>query len=85
MDLPDLAGLLGVLLMLLAYAGAQFQRLDPRRAPALGMNFIGSGLVLYSLSVRFNLAAFVMETAWGLVAFHGLVRLGLERWRRRSD
>ncbi len=82
MDRYDVTGLIGVLLMLVAYAGGQTGRLEPRQAPALCMNLAGAGLVLTSLSAHFNLAAFLMESVWGLVAIYGLVRLVLERRRR---
>ncbi|HEX4096578.1 MAG TPA: hypothetical protein VHX64_07605, partial [Caulobacteraceae bacterium] len=75
--LPDAAGLVGVLLILLAYAGAQLGRLEPRRAPALVMNLVGAGLILWSLAFRFNLSAFLMEAAWAVVALYGLVRLAM--------
>ena len=77
MGLPDLAGVLGVLLILTAYAGAQLGRLEPRRAPALVMNLVGAGLILLSLAFRFNLSAFLMEAAWALVALYGLIRLAV--------
>ena len=82
MTLPsatDAAGLVGVVVMLLAYGGAQLRRLDPVKAPALLMNLIGAGLVMYSLSRNFNLSAFLMEAAWALVAAFGLIRLALKR------
>ena len=81
MSLPDLAGTLGVLLILVAYAGAQTGRLEPRAAPALLMNLAGAGLILSSLVFRFNLSAVLMEAAWALVALFGLVRLALRRGR----
>ena len=68
-------------LILVAYAGAQFGRLEPRRAPALLLNLIGAGLILASLVVHFNLSAFLMEAAWALVALFGLLRLVLSRRR----
>lgn len=83
MTLADGAGLLGAALILLAYALVQARRLDPHRAPALVMNLLGPGLVMASLAQRFNLAAFLLEAAWALVALWGLVRLGAERLRRR--
>jgi hypothetical protein len=79
MSLPDLAGVLGVFLILAAYAGAQLGRLEPRRAPALLMNLLGAGLILVSLAFRFNLSAALMEGAWALVALYGLVRLIAKR------
>jgi hypothetical protein len=82
-SLFDAAGLAGVALILAAYAGAQLRRLDPLKLPALLMNLIGASLILVSLAERFNLAAFVMEAAWALVALYGLARLALTRRRGR--
>ncbi len=65
-----------------AYAGAQTGRLDPRHAPALMTNLVGAGLILWSLSFRFNLSAFLMEASWAAVAAFGLLRLLVRRWRR---
>jgi hypothetical protein len=75
----DVAGLIGVAMMLVAYAGAQARKLDPLRSPALLMNLVGAGLVLLSLTAKFNLAAFMMEASWALVAAWGLVRLVMAR------
>lgn len=78
MSLPDALGVVGVLLILAAYAGAQLGRLEPRRAPALLMNLAGACLILGSLAFDFNLSAALMEGAWALVALYGLVRLLLK-------
>ncbi len=83
MTLPDVAGLAGVFLILLAYAGGQAGRMDPRQAPALVLNLIGAGLIMWSLTFHFNLSAFLMEAAWALVALFGLVRLLVIARRRR--
>ena len=77
----DLAGLVGVVLILGAYAGAQVRRLDPVRPASLLMNLAGASLVMLSLTQRFNLAAFIMELAWALVALYGLARLAFSRGR----
>jgi hypothetical protein len=81
MSAIDVAGVVGVVLTLVAYAGAQAGRMDPREALSLFLNLAGSGLILGSLAFRFNLAAVLMEGAWALVALWGLTRLVL---RRRS-
>jgi len=75
MTLIDAAGIFGVLLILTAYAGATVGRLDPKQGPALTLNLIGALLILWSLTVDFNLSAALMEGAWALVALAGLVRL----------
>jgi len=77
MGFADVLGVVGVLLILAAYAGAQHGRLDPRRAPSLLMNLGGAGLIIVSLLYRFNLSAFLVEAAWASVALYGLVRLAL--------
>ncbi len=79
MPWPDIAGLIGVALILAAYVGAQVRRLDPLAAPSLLLNLAGAGLILLSLTRAFNLAAFLMEAAWALTALYGLVRLALTR------
>lgn len=78
MSWPDGLGVVGVLLILAAYAGATSGRLDPRQAPALLLNLSGALLILLSLWFDFNLSAALMEGAWAMVALIGLARL----WRR---
>ena len=75
----DIAGVFGVLLILIAYAGATAGKLDPKQWPALLMNLVGACLILWSLSVEFNLSAALMEGAWAAVALLGLIRLALKR------
>lgn len=81
MTWTDAAGLGGVLVILIAYAGATTGRLDPKRAPALAANFVGASLILLSLAHDFNLSAVAMEGAWALVSLIGLARLGWKRLR----
>ena len=47
-------------------------------------NLIGAALLLTSLSVKFNLAAFVLEAAWAVIAAYGLIRALLERRKDRG-
>lgn len=77
-SLPDALGLLGVLLVLIAYAGGALGRLDPTKPPALMLNIVGALLILVSLAYDFNLSAFVMESAWALVGVIGLIRAVLK-------
>ena len=80
MSWTDAAGLLGVLMILGAYAGAAFGRLDPKGVWSLLANFVGADLILVSLLVAdFNLSSTVMEGSWALVALGGLVRVALKR------
>ena len=79
MSFIDIAGVFGVLLILIAYAGATAGKLDPKQWPALVLNLVGALLILWSLSVDFNLSAALMEGAWALVAVIGLARLAFSR------
>lgn len=82
MSVQDLFGVVGVLLILIAYTGATTKKLDPAKAPALLLNLTGALLILLSLYFDFNLSAVLMEGAWALVALIGLARLALGALRQ---
>lgn len=78
----DAAGLAGVVVILIAYAGAALGWLDPKRPLSLACNFVGAAAILWTLLTKdFNLSAAVMEGAWAVVSLAGLVRLA---WRGRA-
>ncbi len=77
--LLNIGGVLGVVLVLIAYAGIHFDWYDPKKAPALLMNLFGSALILLSMVRAFNLSAFLMEAAWAAMAAYGLAKLALRR------
>ena len=72
------AGLLGVLLILIAYGAGALGKLASTHPAALSLNLVGASLILVSLVEDFNLPAFVMESLWALVAL-----IGLGRWAFR--
>ena len=80
----DIAGLLGVTLILAGYAAATMGRLHPKGAPSLALNFAGASLILLSLTRQFNLSAAIVEGAWALIALIGLVRIALVAMRRQG-
>jgi uncharacterized zinc-type alcohol dehydrogenase-like protein len=82
MTLFDIAGLVGVALILAGYAASTMWRLQPKSAASLLINFLGAGLILLSLTRAFNLSAAIVEGAWALIALVGLLRLGVERLAR---
>ena len=80
MSFTDAVGLLGVLVILVAYAGAALGKLDAEKPISLLCNLIGACLILWSLLTEsFNLSATVMEGSWALVALVGLIRWALKR------
>jgi hypothetical protein len=80
MSWTDAAGLAGVFVILVAYAGAALGRLNPQGVWSLLANFVGAcGILASLLLANFNLSSTVMEGAWAAVALIGLARLGLKR------
>ncbi len=68
----DVIGLIGSAIFVAAFAYAN----NAKRLDKLWFNvanLIGAILLLGSLWVHFNLAAFVLETAWAAIASWGLV------------
>ena len=70
--LADIIGLVGSAVFLTAFAYANLARQLNKAAFNLA-NLVGAILLLISLSVNFNLAAFLLEAAWGAIAAVGLV------------
>jgi len=70
----DLVGNVGVVIMIVAYLLLQLNRLDSN-APAYSLlNAFGAGLVILSLTVNFNLSAFILEVFWVLISLIGVYR-----------
>jgi hypothetical protein len=70
----DIAGLAGVVLIIIAYLLLQLGKL-PSTAPSYSLlNAIGAFLVMVSLFFDFNLSAFLMEAFWFLISLFGLLR-----------
>lgn len=78
--LGDIIGLIGSALFIAAFAYANVVRQLNKLLFNLA-NLVGAVLLLISLSVTFNLAAFVLEAAWGAIALGGLISA---LWKGRS-
>ena len=70
----DLAGNIGVLMMVIAYLLLQLDRLSSSSFTYLILNALGAVLVMLSLMFRFNLSAFLMEAFWLLISLFGLAK-----------
>lgn len=70
----DLIGVIGSFIIIAAYFATQrgWVRASDWRFPLA--NLIGALLILLSLMVAWNLAAFVMEIFWIAISIYGLVR-----------
>lgn len=80
MTLPDLIGLCGVALILIAYFSLQTERIAAEDWRFSAINGVGALLILVSLYFTFNLASFVIEIFWLAISAYGLWKA----WRRRD-
>ena len=79
LGLYDIAGVIGSVIVIIAYFATQagwFSANDPRFAWA---NLVGAVLIIVSLAMDWNLAAFVMEIFWILISVYGLARYYTKR------
>lgn len=70
----DLAGNIGVLMMVIAYLLLQLEKLSSSAVSYLILNAVGAILVILSLLFHFNLSAFLMEVFWLLISLFGLAK-----------
>jgi hypothetical protein len=70
----DLAGNIGVLMMVIAYLLLQLERQSSSEISYLLLNAGGALLVIVSLIFHFNLSAFLMEVFWLLISVYGLTK-----------
>src|SRR5215471_6104716 len=81
LNLFDLAGFIGVLLIVIAYLLLQLDKL-PSSSPSYSLlNAAGALLIIVSLVFKFNLSAFIVEAFWFLISVLGLWRSLVARKR----
>lgn len=78
--ITDAIGMLGTLLVVLAFFLLQLERTDPKGLAYNLINLLGAVFLLFSLCFNFNLASFVIELFWIAASLIGMWRY----WRRRS-
>ena len=74
MNWHDLLGIAGAAMIVVSYALLQLDRLGSDALAYSVLNALGAALILLSLSVDFNLSAFVIEAFWLLISFIGIAR-----------
>ncbi len=70
----DLAGNIGVLLIVVAYLLLQLGKMRSEDVSYSVLNALGALLVIVSLLFNFNLSAFVMEAFWVLISLIGIAK-----------
>ena len=71
----QLASFVGALLILIAYAGQQFDWMDPRKPWFNILNGIGSAILAYIAFHPFQIGFVLLEVSWTLISIYALVRI----------
>lgn len=80
--LHDVVGTIGSAFIVLTYLLVQLRRMQTTDVRYSLFNATGAGLILCSLTVNFNLSAFIIEAFWLLISCIGLIQFLMERSRR---
>lgn len=78
-------GHVGVFCFLLAYFLLQKAYLGYDSIRYLLLNLAGAILVLISLTIHWNLPAFVLEACWALISMFGIIRSLMRKQKPRDD
>lgn len=71
---PTVVGVIGTLLVLLAFFLLQTDKLRGNGPVYQLMNAIGAAAIIVSLFYEFNLASMLLEVAWLAISLYGLAR-----------
>ena len=80
MTLHEVLGSAGAVLIVGAYFLLQVQKLDPKGLTYSLVNALGAGAIVTSLTVQWNLSAFLVEAFWFAVSV-----FGIWRWMQRRS
>jgi len=70
----DLAGFIGVVMIVIAYLLLQLDKLPSSSLSYSLLNAAGALLIIISLIFKFNLSAFIVEVFWFLISLLGLTK-----------
>jgi len=69
---PTIVGIIGTLLVLIAFFLLQARKLHGNGPVYQLLNAIGAAAIIVSLVYQFNLASMLLEIAWLLISLYGL-------------
>lgn len=74
-NLTDFIGLIGVVLVLIAFFLLNAHKLSALNMSYQILNLVGAILILFSLIYSWNLASVIIEVAWIIVSMMGIYRI----------
>ncbi|HSW94340.1 MAG TPA: hypothetical protein VLJ15_08335 [Gammaproteobacteria bacterium] len=77
--IADPVGLIGVILLLIAYFFLSTGRWLSDSLTYQVYNLLGAVMILYSLCFHWNLSSFVIEVAWVMISLIGIARIQARR------
>jgi len=85
LNIYNIAGLVGVVLALYAYACVQWRRDFAKTLAYSVLNLLNAALILVSLIGEWNLAVFVSNSIWIGLSLYGVVRCLRYKTRERAE
>lgn len=70
----QIASFIGALLILVAYAGAQFGWMSPRKSWYNILNAVGSAILAYIAFRPFQIGFVMLEVIWTFISIYALLR-----------
>ena len=83
--MDQLVQIIGAILILVAFAGAQFGRLDQHSLAYLVLNLVGSAILAVLAGIDGQLGFLLLETVWAIVSAWSLFQLLRGRSERRTQ
>lgn len=74
LSIPDVIGILGVIIIIIGYMLLQLERIDAKDLSFSILNTLGAFLIIISLLYDWNLSSFIMEFTWMMISFYGIVK-----------
>lgn len=74
LSLPDFIGILGVIVIIIAYMLLQLEKMDAKDLGFSVLNTLGALLIILSLLYDWNLASFIMESTWMIISMYGIYK-----------
>jgi hypothetical protein len=75
LKLSDPVGIIGVIILLIAYFGLSTERLKSNSLTYQFLNFIAAWLILFSLYFHWNTPSALIELAWIIISVIGIYRI----------